>query len=114
MLRGGKRHSLGSPWNCWYQQLSGTTDAAGRRGRASSGIPGLHGGQGQQVLTLEHPKHSCLLRKTENGWESSGGLCHGRQREKGRRRTLAGYCREERVWLTQVASSGAACSSLLV
>jgi hypothetical protein len=35
-------------------RLLGTTDAAGYHRRAGSGVPGPHGGQGCQVLSLGH------------------------------------------------------------
>jgi hypothetical protein len=43
------------PAGVWLRLL-GNTDVAGHRGRASSGVPGPHGVQGRQVLTLRHPR----------------------------------------------------------
>jgi hypothetical protein len=78
----------GVPRNCrsWLRLL-GTTNPAGCQGRASSPVPGLHGGQGQQVLTLGHQRCCCVLWKS---WEQSvppppaGRLWPRSGREKGR------------------------------
>jgi hypothetical protein len=62
----GKRN-LGSLRNCWsWLVLSGTTDDAGCQGRVGSGVPGLHGDQGQQALGLGHRRSLWMLRRVEN------------------------------------------------
>lgn len=52
---------------------------------------------------LDIPDAAVCQGRAENG--PSGGLWPRGRREKGRRRALAGYRREERVWLGQAASS---------
>jgi hypothetical protein len=93
--RGRKRHSLGSPWT--YQSWAPTLGHHRPLGTAEEQVLGSLG-----CTEAKNDRFSIsdIPDSNNSGWTLAWG-----QRERGRRRALAGYLREERVWLAQVACS---------
>ena len=106
---GMRKTQCGVPVELWKSDSnSWALQTAGQHGRAGSGVPGPHRGQGQQVLALGHPRPCYISEELRTMWRPSGGLWPRGRREKGRRRALAGYRGEE-----SLASSGSWLGGLL-
>jgi hypothetical protein len=60
------------PRNCQSQALT-----LGHHRRVDSGVPGLHGGQGCQVLTLRHPRCSMSQEELRMGRDPQATLGEG-------------------------------------